>query len=193
LVHNIFVQHLFYKSLHSQLLSGLPQQWQLGLLALLHLLVLSSYLLASRSSWRCGSGQAAVGPWQVPVLGKLQLLGPVPHQNLRDLAHRWTGQARRQPDQQHHQPEDGGGEGDPTMRDVRIGGHRQAGTRRAGRTQRRSIRTGSRRARWTTTARTWSWCPSAPADLAMGETNVTFTLANLAALLLRLGGRCRRT
>ncbi|XP_025797444.1 4-hydroxyphenylacetaldehyde oxime monooxygenase-like [Panicum hallii] len=78
----------------SQPLAGLPQQWQLGLLALLPVLLVSSYylLLASRSSWRRGSGSASArlppGPWQVPVLGNLHLLGPLPHQNLRDLARR---------------------------------------------------------------------------------------------------------
>ncbi|KAG0546737.1 hypothetical protein BDA96_01G019500 [Sorghum bicolor] len=81
---------------HSQLLGGgVPQQWQMGLLVLLPVLLVSSYiLLTSRSRSRSRSAkdgaapQLPPGPAQVPVLGNLHLLGPLPHQNLRELARR---------------------------------------------------------------------------------------------------------
>nr|CAB3492467.1 unnamed protein product [Digitaria exilis] len=86
--------------LPSQVLAGgLPQQWQLGLLALLPVLLLSSYLLLASTRRRRGSGVAAAknvdgalrlppGPKQVPILGNLHLLGPLPHRSLRELERR---------------------------------------------------------------------------------------------------------
>ncbi|XP_002450982.2 4-hydroxyphenylacetaldehyde oxime monooxygenase-like [Sorghum bicolor] len=78
-----------------QLLSScLPQQWQMGLLvALLPVLLVSSYLLLTNRSRSAKDGGAAPqlppGPMQVPVLGNLHLLGPLPHRNLRELARRY--------------------------------------------------------------------------------------------------------
>ncbi|XP_062213979.1 4-hydroxyphenylacetaldehyde oxime monooxygenase-like [Phragmites australis] len=75
----------------SQLLSSLPQQWQLGLLALLPLLALSSFLLlTSRSSGSSATAKKGErlppGPVQLPVLGSLHLLGPLPHRSFGELA-----------------------------------------------------------------------------------------------------------
>ncbi|CAD6207656.1 unnamed protein product [Miscanthus lutarioriparius] len=80
--------------LPSQLLGGsVPQQWQMGLLALLPVLLVS-YLLTSRSRNRSRSGKDGAprlppGPAQLPILGNLHLLGPLPHKNLRELARRY--------------------------------------------------------------------------------------------------------
>ncbi|CAN6286172.1 unnamed protein product [Urochloa humidicola] len=72
----------------SQVLAGLPQQWQVGLLlALLPVLVLSSYLVLSSSRRRDGSTlRLPPGPRRLPVLGHLHLLGPLPHRSLWKLA-----------------------------------------------------------------------------------------------------------
>ena len=80
--------------LPSQLLGGsVPQQWQMGLLALLPVLLVS-YLLTSRSRNRSRSGKDQAprlppGPAQLPILGNLHLLGTLPHKNLRELARRY--------------------------------------------------------------------------------------------------------
>ncbi|CAD6335090.1 unnamed protein product [Miscanthus lutarioriparius] len=80
--------------LPSQLLGGsVPQQWQMGLLALLPVLLVS-YLLTIRSRNRSRSGKDQAprlppGPAQLPILGNLHLLGPLPHKNLRELARRY--------------------------------------------------------------------------------------------------------
>jgi 4-hydroxyphenylacetaldehyde oxime monooxygenase len=80
--------------LSNLLRGGVQQQWQMGLLALMPVLLVSSYLvLTSRRSWRKSAKDGGVprlppGPVQLPVLGNLHVLGPLPHQNLRELARR---------------------------------------------------------------------------------------------------------
>ncbi|KAG0546646.1 hypothetical protein BDA96_01G012500 [Sorghum bicolor] len=77
-----------------QLLGGsVPQQWQTCLLVLLPVLLVSYYLLTSRNRSRSGKLGGAPrlppGPAQLPILGNLHLLGPLPHKNLRELARRY--------------------------------------------------------------------------------------------------------
>ncbi|TVU44159.1 hypothetical protein EJB05_03594, partial [Eragrostis curvula] len=74
--------------LPSQLLAALPEQWQLGLLALLPVMLLSFAVLIRNRSTAAKNGGVRLppGPAQVPVLGNLHQLGPLPHRSLRELA-----------------------------------------------------------------------------------------------------------
>ncbi|KAG0546733.1 hypothetical protein BDA96_01G019100 [Sorghum bicolor] len=68
-----------------------PSQWQMGLLVLLPVLLVSLYFLLtsrSRSAKDGGAPRLPPGPAQVPVLGNLHQLGWLPHQNLREMARR---------------------------------------------------------------------------------------------------------
>ncbi|XP_037438806.1 4-hydroxyphenylacetaldehyde oxime monooxygenase-like [Triticum dicoccoides] len=72
----------------SLLLTQLPQQWHLFLLAGLLLPVFSYLLLMTRRGPEERGLRLPPRPAGVPVLGNLHQLGPLPHRSLRDLAGR---------------------------------------------------------------------------------------------------------